>query len=188
MEKEKILIIGKYEIDISNISVYQKRIARKKWNVLMGYQVDTDGEILRDTEGTALVSEKKPITSTKKATRKIIAIGLFIIRQEFEIIKRRFSFWDSVKEIIKRYLISVRYIESLTENELNIFVEWVTEVITGQKKKSRNFLAEITESLEEMLKGKTKQEVLSFQTYALTSLADILGDWEKLNPIQKATS
>ena len=165
----------------------KKRIARKKWNILLGYKVDSDGEPLKDTAGNILKSNKKQITSTKKATRKIISVGLYLIRQEFVVIKRRFSFWDSVKEFIKRYLISVKYLESLTEEELNNFVEWVAEVITGQKKKSRDLLAEIGEGLEKILERMTEVERLSFQKYVLMSLEDSLGNWKKSKVTQKVT-
>lgn len=136
IEPTELLTIGKYTIDVSNVPMYKKNISRRAWD-----------EAVKD------MGEDKEYDLTI-FDHMIDIYGLYMIRQDFFILKRRMTFIKALKSYIKRYLISVRYIRKTNETEYNKFQEWAYFNITGTKKKELEKINQIQKMeltmLEEM--------------------------------------
>jgi len=180
IQAEKIIEIGKYKIDVSNISVKRKRIAVKDWNTLFNIKQDKDGTAMRDSKGNVQLVDKPRIFTEKQASRGVLNIGLYLARQDFKILNRRFKFTDAVKEFFKRYFISVRYIESLTPEELNIFVEWIYEYITGTKKKVMDLMFPMIQEMEKITEGMSDKETSDLALYLVSFFSEQVKQFQNL--------
>lgn len=179
VEVEKIIQIGKKSFDVSNISVKRKRIATRMWNNLFNIQVDEDGEAVRDKKGNIVTKEKNRKITDKKATRGLLEIGMYLIKQDFHILLRRYTPKEAVKEYVKRHMLSVRYIESLTTEEMNSFVEWIYAEMVGTKKKVVDLITPVMDQLEDLVEMLSSKELQDLQTYLMTSLTEQVGGFQK---------
>ena len=185
IQAEKIIEIGKYKIDVSNISVKRKRIAVKDWNKLHNIKTDKDGGASLDKNGNAQIIDKPIIYTDKQAQRGLLKIGLYLVRQELKILNRRFKLTEAIKEYFKRYFISIRYIESLSEEESNIFGDFLYEVMTGSKKKIENLMQPMMDAIEEETKGMTELQMLDFATFLGNSFSEQASQYKSLKVGQK---
>ena len=129
IEDQELLTIGKKTFDVSNVAVGRKKIARRVWDAMV---VDYTREISEARE-----EDKQAI---EKAYAIIVSdlydsLGLYLIRQQGIVLERRFSFMGSIIDFIRRYLLTIKYINKSNEDEYNKFQEWAHFNITGTKKK-----------------------------------------------------
>lgn len=129
IEDRELLKIGKKTFDVSNVSIGRKKIARRVWDNMVS---DYTKEISEAKE-----EDKKEI---EKAYSIIVSdlydsLGLYLIRQQRIVLDRRFSFIKSRIDFIRRYLLTIKYINKSNEDEYNAFQEWAHFNITGTKKK-----------------------------------------------------
>ena len=185
IKEEKIIEIGKYKVDVSNISVKRKRISIKMWNTLFNIKQDKDGEAIRTSTGSVQEAETKKEKTERQATRGLLAIGLYLLRQDIRILNRRFKLTDAIKEYFKRYFITIRYIESLTDKEMNDFVGWIYEEITGAKKKVVDLMSPMMDQLETLALGMTEEELLHFSTFLMNSFLEQVKQYQSLKVGQK---
>ncbi len=178
IEPEKIIEIGKYKIDISNISVKRKRIASRDYNRLQNYKLDENGEVVFKN-GQPLKNENNKKISEKKAIKELLRISLYLVRQDFLILNRRFKFKTAVKEYFKRYFINIRYIETLTTKQMNSLVEWTYEELMGVKKKVENLINPLMQELDRIAASKTDEQLQLLTKFLLMSLQEQVGEWEK---------
>ena len=170
IEDEELLIIGNFTIDVSNVPMYKKKISRRVWDKAvkeMGSDMNYDLIIFDDI---------------------VDVYGLYMIRQDFYILKRRMTLLKAVWSYIKRYLLSLRYIKKLNETEYNKFQEWAYFNITGTKKKDVKAINQI-QKLELKAIEAIKNLDLSpdlLQELLLTFLQETAGAMNTLAPTQKA--
>jgi hypothetical protein len=185
IEQEELIDIGKRQFDVSNISIKRRRIATRKWNKLFNISVDKDGEAITDENGNIVEVEKKKKLTEKQATRELLKISIYLIQQDFIVLNRRFKFTEAIIEFFKRHFLTVKYIESLTLDQMNDLVSWTYEKMTGTKKKVVDLLAPMINHLEKMIEGKTDQEVQNLTTFFMTAFLDQVGHYEKYVATQK---
>ena len=129
-EKEEILILGKKKIDVSNIPYGRIEIASNVWNKTIS---------------------KEGVTS--KETRVMInSVGRYLIRQPFIVLLRRFSFWQSIQEYLKRLFITNKTLKLATKSQFEEFDSWVSYTMTGKKKEDLQRQEGILELLNTMVK------------------------------------
>lgn len=138
IEDAEILKVGRKSFDVSNISVHKKKIARRIWN-------EMTADYIKDLEDTGRIEE------TENKYSQIISdlydtLGLFFIRQEFIVLKRKFSLLKAIYEYIRRLFITRKYLNRCNEEEYNNFQEWVHFTITGTKKKD----LQVTEKMQQI--------------------------------------
>ena len=185
IQAEKIIEIGKYSFDVSNISVKRKRIASKMWNVLFNIKINKDGEPEVNEKGEVQLIETPKKRTEKQATRGLLIIGLYLVRQDFKILDRRFKYTDAIKEFFKRYFVTVRYIESLTPDQMNNFVEWIYEVVTGSKKKVTDLMSQIMSSMGDLVKDMSEEEILHLTIFLENSFSEQVKQFQNLRAGQK---
>lgn len=149
IEDAEYLTIGRFKIDVSNVSIYRKKIARTEWN--------NSRDEMSSNDGNSLIVFDSIIDT----------YGLYMIRQDFAVLRRRMSFIEALKSYIKRYLLSVRYIRKSNEEEYNAFQEWAYFQITGAKKKDLEKINQIQKIELAMLK---EMENLNLEPEQLTAL------------------
>ncbi len=131
-------------------------------------------------------TDKKKKRTEKQATRELLKISIYLIQQDFIVLNRRFTFIETIIEYFKRHFLTVKYIESLTLEQMNDLVSWTYKKMTGTKKKVMDLLAPMMNHLEKMVEGKTEEEIQGLTTYFMTAFLDQVGDYEKFVASQKA--
>lgn len=153
IDDPEYLTIGKYTFDVSNVSVYRKQIARRAYN-----------EAIKEMQG----SKEYDMFLLENI---IDTYGLFMIRQDLSILKRRIPLIKAIKSYIKRYMLTIKYIRKSNEKEYELFSEWAYFNITGLKKKDLTQINQIQEmekmALEEIQKISTnpEQQRILLQTF-----------------------
>ena len=170
IEDKELLTIGNITVDVSNVPYYKKRISRRVWDEAvkdMGNDKDYDIIIFDDIVDT---------------------YGLYMLRQDFAVLKRRMSFIKAVWSYIKRYLITIRYIRKTNETEYNKFQEWAFFNITGTKKKELESVNQIQKMELVMIKEMEKLNLSQDQLTELlrTFLRETAGNMNISVPLQKA--
>ena len=175
--------LGKHEFDITDISLNARHHAVKMWNKTHGIETDKDGNAKKNDKGEIIINKRN--VTEKKFTNEVYDIGLFLLRQEFIVLNRKFPFMQAVREFIKRQLITKAYIKTLSEKNVEDFVSWIYFVMTGKKKATAYLEAEIITALNKMMENKTEKEASQFTKFVLTSLLELGGKWNTLKPTQK---
>lgn len=183
-EDEKIIEIGRYKIDVSNISLDKKIKATKMWNKTNGIKCHADGSPLR--KDGEVVMFKRNITENQ-FTKEVIKIGLYLLRQEFIVLKRRFTLKETIKEMVKRSFISYRYIKSLTSKDVEGFASWVYEELTGKKKETGTIIQKVVETVNNVTEEMTEEEISQFTRFVTISFLELAGKWNTFSASQKAT-
>jgi len=148
-EDKETLIIGRFTIDVSNVSIYRKKISRKAWDEAvkeMGQNKDFDLDTFDNI---------------------IDVYGLYMIRQDLSILKRRMPILKAIGSFIKRYLLTVKHIRKSNEKEYEQFQEWAYFNITGTKKKELKAINQIQKIELEMI---AEMEKLNLSPDTLTKL------------------
>jgi len=143
------LKIGKKSFDVSNVSIKRKQISR------IAYK-DTVKEMGENQEYDMIVLDDL-----------IIQYGLYMVRQNFSVLARRMPFFKAVISYIKRYLLSIRYLYNLNEDDYNIFFDWAYFQCTGLKKKDlieedqiQTLLKEANQEIRKVAKTPEQQRTL----------------------------
>jgi hypothetical protein len=128
IEKENILVIGRKEIDVSNVSVGKS---------LKGLGLYNEQVVkLQNEEITALDFDKE-----------VDKIGLMLIKQDYEALRLRYNPIKSIVEMFKKRAIKEKHIYSMSrEDYKNVWQDWVYFAITGDKKKDLETTANIMET------------------------------------------
>ncbi|MCP4253768.1 MAG: hypothetical protein GY775_10220 [Candidatus Scalindua sp.] len=185
VEPEEIIEIGEFYVDVSNITVKKKRIAVRKWNRLFNIKTDKDGEALLDEKFNPIPRVKNYSISDTKLKRGILTIGLYLVRQDREILERRFTPEETEQEIKTRRKITVKYIETLTIAEMESFIEWVYEKLVGTKKKVVDLIEPIITQLENLTDQMTDKEMSDLIAFCTTSFSEQVGLYQKSKVTQK---
>lgn len=159
IEEEQVLTIGNRSFDVSNIPTGKKKVSRRIWDNMVR---DFNRE-LEESNNTLEVQQKYNDIIYDIYNSQ----GVYLIRQSFIVLKRRYGFLATCKEIIKRAFLSVRYLNSLSDEELEPFREWIHFNITGVKKKEIEATNQIQKIELEMLK---EIEALNLKPETLTKL------------------
>jgi len=144
-EKENILTFGKIKVDVSNVPYGRIVIASKIWNKTIQKENTTSEQINEMTE----------------------KVGCYLIRQPLEILSRRYSLIDSVKEYIKRLLITPGYINKSNKEEYEEFQGWVYFALTGKKKENLETDSEIMKFSRKIYKEMEAQNISQEQCLEL---------------------
>jgi hypothetical protein len=170
IEDKELLTIGNITIDVSNVPYYKKRISRRVWDGAvkdMGNDKEYDLIIFDDIVDT---------------------YGLYMLRQDFAVLKRRMSFIKACWSYVKRSFLSIRYIRKTNETEYNKFQEWAFFNITGTKKKDLKAINQIQKMellmIEEMEKLNLSQDQLT--ALLQTFLQETAGNMNISVPLRKA--
>ena len=170
IEDKEILKIGRFKIDASNVPMYRKKISRRAW----------DEAVKKMNNGEEFNAEMFDEIQEK--------YGLYMLRQDFSVLKRRMSFVKALWSYTKRYLVSIKYIKKLNEKEYDNFIEWAYFNITGTKKKDLETVDQIQkiekQMLEEMKKLNLDPDTLV--ELLLTFLRETAGRMNISVPSQKA--
>lgn len=134
-EKELLSVNGK-DYDVSNIQYKRILIAQNIWETTRTKKIDN--------------ADKK----IKSFSNMILLVTLYLIRQPFRHLLKRYSFKDAVKEYFKRLFLTKRSILNSTKEEFELIEDWVYYKITGKKKASlvrqKGLLDLMEETLVEM--------------------------------------
>ncbi len=182
IEEEEILIIGQKSFDVSNTQLGKKKIVRRIWDKMVkDYNQELEDAKTEETETEIHNKYRDIIVSIYEKQ------GLYLIRQDFIVLKRRFGFWIACKEYIRRYLLSVKYLNRLSEKENEPFQSWAHYNITGVKKKELESLSQIQKlEIEVINQAKRKNVSLEVLMDALPTLLDGLdGAMNISQPTQK---
>ena len=169
IEEQELLTIGKKTFDVSNVSYYRKQISRRIWDNMVKELKENDNY---DVELFNDVCDKQ---------------GLFLIRQDFSVLRNRMSFFKAGIDYINRYLLTLKYIKKSTEKEYNEFQEWAYFNITGTKKKELETIGIMQKmemkAVEELQKVYPDPEQLMavYSTY----LQELVVNIQKSVPFQK---
>ena len=112
IEKEKILTFGKKSIDVSNVSYGRIVKASTIWNKTISKEEVTAEEINRMSE----------------------EVGIYLIRQDFNVLRFRFTLSKAIKEYVKRLFLTAKHINKSNKEEYEEFQDWVYFILTGKKK------------------------------------------------------
>lgn len=170
-EGKEFLTFGKIEVDVSNVSNDRLIKARVMWDEL--FQLGKERE-------TPLTAEDYNNVVNK--------IGAFLIGQDFSVLRRRFTFWQSVKEYFKRtFILTPKYINKSLKKDYDAFHNWISVQVTGktleQIKKNNEmemFAMKIRTKMEEM--GVTLDQC---EELLLTLLQEQAGKLNISTPTQK---
>lgn len=113
IEKENILTFGKKSIDVSNVAYGRIEKSIDIWNKAISKEGFTEKEINNMCE----------------------RVGLYMIRQDFSVLRLRMSYLNAVKNYIKRYALTIRHLKKSNKAEYEVFQDWVYFTLTGDKKK-----------------------------------------------------
>lgn len=116
-EKEFISINGK-PYDVSNIQYRRILIAQEIWETVR--------------TGTQKNINKK----VKLFSNMILSVTIYLVRQPFKHLLKRYSFKDAIKEYLKRLILTKRTLTKSTKEEFEALEDWVYYKITGKKKAS----------------------------------------------------
>ena len=181
IEDQELLTIGKKTFDVSNVSLYRKKISRRIWDQMV---IDCNKELeqCKESEKSEVIRKYTDITNGIIETQ-----GLYLIRQDLMVLKRRMSHLKAVFDYIRRYLLTIKYITKSTEEEYNKFVDWAYFNITGTKKKELETIGIMQKmemkAVEELQKvyPDPEQLMVVYSTY----LQEMVGNIQKSVPIQK---
>jgi hypothetical protein len=169
IEDPEILTIGKKSFDVSNISMKRKTIARRAYNHF-AQNMGTDN-----------------IKNNKLMQNILDKYGMYMIRQDLSILKRRMTLKEALKTYIERFLLTKRYIYKFSEKEYELFNEWSYFNITQRKKKESETINQILEmekmalqEVRKIAKDPSQQRKL-LQTF----LQETDGRMNKLQALQK---
>jgi hypothetical protein len=179
IEDEEILTIGKKTFDVSNTAIGRKKISRRIWDKMVK---DYNAELESDKDDIEVHSKFRDIIESIYEKQ-----GLYLIRQNFIVLKRRYGFLTACKEYLRRRFLSVRYLNSLSEKENEPFQAWAHLNITGVKKKDLEMLSEI-QKLEIRLVEQLKKQNISLEQLmdALPIFLDgMAGNTNIFAPLQK---
>lgn len=159
IEEKEYLKLGKHTIDVSNIPVGRKKIVRELWNdTIKEYQ-----EELKKTEDIEAIT----VIYNKRITDIYERQGLYLIRQPFIVLSRRYGFFKTILEIIKRRLLTVKFLNRLDEKDYDAFQEWVHFTITGSKKKDLEIQESLMLAQNKMMEVSEKMNISPDQLTAL---------------------
>ena len=137
IQEAKYLSFGKIKVDVSNVSHDRLMKARKMWN--KSFQVG---------------KETKKKLNADYYNRKANEIGSYLIRQDFSVLLRRFTFTEAVREYVKRLLLTARFINKSLKSEYDAFHNWISLQITGKSLddlKKKNEMEELTMKMHEKI-------------------------------------
>ncbi|MCP4988496.1 MAG: hypothetical protein GY928_21330 [Colwellia sp.] len=137
IEEEKILTFGNKSFDISNVAYGRIEYAIKEWNKALNIEGFTESDINNMCE----------------------RVGLYMIRQDFDVLRLRLSFFDSVKSFIKRYMLTIKHIKKSNKQEYEEFQDWVYFTLTGNKKKDLETDTAIMETARKIYRDMEKQGI-----------------------------
>lgn len=137
IEKEKLLTFGKKQIDVSNVSYGRVDKASRIWNKVVQKEDVTVDEINKMSE----------------------SVGLYLIRQDFDVLLMRFTFFTAIKEYIKRSLLTSKVIRKSNKQEYEEFQDWVYFTLTGKKKEMLQTQADIMDQTVEFYQQMEKQGI-----------------------------
>lgn len=123
IEKENILTFGKKSIDVSNVSYGRIVKASTVWN-----------KAVQDENITP-----------EKINKMCDTVGLYLIRQDFSVLRLRFTFLTAIKEYIKRLFLNRYHINKSIKTEYDEFQDWVYFQLTGKKKENLKTEADLME-------------------------------------------
>lgn len=139
-EKEYLSINGK-DYDVSNIPYKRVLIASEKW------------------EAERLNKEAEPSKRIKSFNNMVLYVILYLVKQPFKTLLKRYTFKDAVKEYFKRLLLTKKALLNSNKTEYEDIEDWIYFKITGKKKASlvrqKGLLDIMEEHLEMMEKATT---------------------------------
>jgi len=140
------LKLGKYVIDIGDISHSREMRAQSKWaKVFKG-----KGKI------------KKPEYYNKQVNK----VGSYLLNQDLFILRRKLSLTDALKELLfRRFTITARYLNRLKKKEYTEFENFLSIAMTGKS------LEDLEKEKEESVK---KKDLMSMGIQAMKDL-EVLG-------------
>lgn len=167
-EPFKYLWLGNKKLDISNVSQGRIDIASEIWNTTIAEEITLNekeqeqvkavkDDYERATFAIALNTKKK----NKQIKKMIEEIGLYLMRQDFIVLKRRYSFIKACLEYIKRYLLRVRLFKTLNKDQYEKFEDWISIILTGKKKEDIERQKGILDLLDEMVQELEKKTNLN---------------------------
>lgn len=181
IEDKEYLTLGKYKLDVSNVPIGRKKIVRDIWN-------NTIAEYRQE------IADKDDISEIESKYNQIIddiydIYGLYLIRQPFIVLNRRYPFLKALWQYVKRYLLSVKYINRCNEKDYEAFTEWVHLQITGTKKKEMEIQKSILTIQNKMVEVSEKMNISleRLTELSLTLLDSMVGDTSMLAPSQKTS-
>jgi hypothetical protein len=158
-EPFKYLWLGKKKLDVSNVSQGRTDIATEKWNktiseeyTLSTKEMEPFHKIKDPVEKAKAVIQEQTIIKNKITKKMIEDVGLYLMRQDFVVLNRRYSFIKACIEYIKRYLLSVRLFKTLNKTQYEAFEDWISELLTGKKKSDIELQKGVLDLLMEMVK------------------------------------
>ena len=116
-EKEMLSINGK-EYDVSNVQYIRALKADSIW------------------EAERLKVFKSMDKKVKSFSDMVLYVTLYLIRQPFNHLLKRYTFKEAFKEYFKRLFLTKRSLLNSTKEEFEIIEDWVYYKITGKKKAS----------------------------------------------------
>jgi len=167
IEEENILTFGNKSIDVSNVSYYRSERSIDTWNKVISKEGFTELEVNEMCE----------------------KVGLYMIRQDFSVLRLRMTFIESVKNYVKRYLLTIKHIKKSNKEEYNIFQDWVYFSLTGNKKKDLETDVSMMETTRKIYREMEAQGINQDQcaTLLLTLLKDQMNDLKNLNTDHKVS-
>jgi hypothetical protein len=164
------LWLGKKKLDVSNVSQGRIDIASEIYDDAINEDVPlTDKEnkkvrlIKDDYERATAAIYIKTKNKNKQIKAMIEKVGLYLMRQDFIVLNRRYPFVKSCIEYIKRYLLSVRLFKTLTTDQYKEFEDWISIILTGKKKEDHERRKGILDLLEEMVKSLERKTRLNHE-------------------------
>ncbi len=111
--ENKILKLGKYEIDISDLSHAREEKAKGKWS--------------------RVFKEGVKVKSAGYYNKHVNKIGSYLINQDLYILKRSLSLGDAIKELLlRRFILTSFYLNRLENKEYEAFESFIYKTITGK--------------------------------------------------------
>ncbi len=153
IEDEKILTFGNKSIDVSNVAYGRIEIASELWN-----KERTDEKM-----------------TAKSFNDMVVKIGIFMIVQDFAVLRLRMNFFKACISWFRRLFITEKTIKQSNAKEYEAFEDWIYEQITGDKKKDLLIDAEMMKMSRDVYKkmmeqGKTLEQCTELLSTLLQSL------------------
>ena len=145
-EKKKYLELGKRKYDISNIPYGRIVICSDMWDETVESHKSQD---IKRAELQSLINE----------------IAVYLIRQPLKVLLRRYIFPRAIYEYIKRFFVSVKYLESLDKDEYEKVEDFVYFQLTGKKKANLEIKKGLLDLMTEMVEEVLSKTNLNHETY-----------------------
>jgi len=170
IEDKELITIGKFSLDVSNVSIYRKKISRLAWD-----------QAVKDMNG----NKDYDLTIFDNI---VDVYGLYMIRQDLLVLKRRMPLLKAIWSFIARYFVTLKYIRKTNETEYNKFQEWAYFNITGTKKKELEAINQIQKMELAAIKEMENLNLDPEQLVPLlrTFLQETAGNMNTSAPLQKA--